>query len=365
MTDNPYKRLARRLDELPNGYPPTDSGVELQLLAYLFSPEEAELAAGLRLTKETPEEIAARLGGPPEWEAKALRQRLKEMANRGLIAAGRAAGGLGFGLMPFVIGIYEMQAGTIDAELARLFEGYYQEAYGQMLAVEPQIHRVIPVNEAVRVDLAIEPYDSAELILEQGLAWAVQDCICRKQKALIGDPCGHPLDVCLVIGPAAGIFDHSPGFRPLDLEEAKDTLRRSAAAGLVHAVSNNQDGHFYICNCCTCSCGILRGMADLGLSNVVASSAYVSQLDAELCHGCDICLESCQFGALSLDEGLMVAAVDRMRCVGCGLCVTACPEGALSLVRRPAGEVKRPPEQHSDWLAARARARNMDIRAVL
>ena len=57
------------------------------------------------------------------------------MAKRGLITAGRApTGGLGFGLMPFVVGIYEMQAGRIDAELARLFEDYYQQTYRQSLA---------------------------------------------------------------------------------------------------------------------------------------------------------------------------------------------------------------------------------------
>ena len=92
---------------------------ELRLLAKLFTPEEAALAARLRLTLETPAEIAARTGGDPQ----ALRGQLKEMAKRGLITAGRAAtGGLGFGLMPFVVGIYEMQAGRIDAELAQLFE---------------------------------------------------------------------------------------------------------------------------------------------------------------------------------------------------------------------------------------------------
>jgi electron transport complex protein RnfB len=54
------------------------------------------------------------------------------------------------------------------------------------------------------------------------------------------------------------------------------TLRRAAEAGLVHSVSNSVEGTYYICNCCTCSCGILRGMAELGIANVVASSAFVN-----------------------------------------------------------------------------------------
>ena len=62
MSNNPYERLARRLDALPNGFPPTEDGAELQLLAKLFTAEEAALAAELRLTKETSNEIANRLG---------------------------------------------------------------------------------------------------------------------------------------------------------------------------------------------------------------------------------------------------------------------------------------------------------------
>ena len=49
MTNNdPYKLLAERLDALPNGFPPTDDGTELRLLALIFTPEEAALAAQLR-----------------------------------------------------------------------------------------------------------------------------------------------------------------------------------------------------------------------------------------------------------------------------------------------------------------------------
>ena len=62
MEQEAYKKLAERLDALPNGFPPTDDGSELRLLAKIFTPEEAELAAQLRLTKEVPEQVANRLG---------------------------------------------------------------------------------------------------------------------------------------------------------------------------------------------------------------------------------------------------------------------------------------------------------------
>jgi len=62
MSDNPYKRLAERLDTIPNAFPPTEDGAELRLLEKIFTTEEADLASKLRLTLETPTQIASRIG---------------------------------------------------------------------------------------------------------------------------------------------------------------------------------------------------------------------------------------------------------------------------------------------------------------
>ncbi len=363
MNESSYQRLAARLDALPDGFPATEDGAELRLLAKLFTPEEAALAAKLRLSLETSRQVADRIGG----DAKVLRKQLKAMAGRGLIAAGRTEDGLGYGLMPFVVGIYEMQVNTMDEELARLFEAYYLEAFGQALSIKPQIHRVIPVGESVRADMEVHPYESAADLVNHAQAWGVTDCICRKQKALIGEPCEHPLDVCMVLSERPGAFDHAPNVHVLTLEGALDTLKRAAEAGLVHSVSNNQQGIWYVCNCCTCACGILRGMVDLGIANVVARSAFVNQVDAELCMGCGTCVERCQFGTLSLDStsGDEIVQVDDVRCVGCGVCVASCPVGALSLVRRPPEEILSPPPTKRAWREQRAVARDLDLNEVL
>lgn len=353
MERNPYQQLAEKLDSLPNGFPATDDGRELKLLAKIFTPDDAELAAQLTPSLETAEEISARTGREPAE----LRKQLKQMSRDGLIKAGRKDSALAFKTMPFVVGIYEMQVNRMDAELARLFEDYFQTAFREMLTVKPPFHRVVPVNETIRNTMEVRPFESAAEIVHAMQSWGVQDCICRKQKALIGQACEHPVDVCMVMAPRQDAFDGHPSIRGLTQEEALATLQRAAQAGLVHSVSNSRDDVYYICNCCTCSCGILRGMAELGIANVVASSAFVNQVDEAICSGCEDCIVSCQFDALSMD-GLLVQ-VNAVRCVGCGVCVIACSTGALGLVRRPEDEVLQVPATHADWQVARAAARGL------
>jgi electron transport complex protein RnfB len=346
--DSPYRSLACSLDALPNRFPPADDESDLRLLAYLFTLQEAELASGLLSELETVPQISSRLKRDPQ-ETRAL---LKEMATKGLIAFGKTADGRpGFALRPFVVGFYEAQVDRMDAELAGLFEDYFRKSFGIVLAVQPQVHRVIPIGQNIKNTMEVRPYESASALVDGAKAWGKLDCICRKQIALIGKPCGHPIDVCMALSDTPGAFDgagDSGSFHSITQAEARQTLERAAAAGLVHCVSNNQRDTWYICNCCTCGCGVLRGMAELGIANVVARSAFVNTVDESACAACEDCVEACPFGALTMDG---VVHVDEIKCVGCGVCVTSCPQGALELARRE--DVVEPPLTEADWRAAR------------
>ncbi len=356
---DPYKSLATALDNLPNGFPPTENASELRLLARLFTPDEAVLASHLLIKLETAAEIAARL----QLDYNTTRSLLKGMASRGLINAGKADGGLGYGLLPFVVGIYENQTGDLlDAELAGLFEDYYQRAFARTLTIQPAVHRVIPVGESIKMDMQVAPFESVVGIIENARSWAVLDCICRKQTALVGKGCQHTLRNCMAMSDSPDAFHTIDEVDALTKEEAYAVLRRADQEGLVHTVSNNQQGDWYICNCCTCSCGILRGMAELGIANVVASSAFVNTVDESLCNACGLCVESCQFDALTLED---IAVVNKTRCVGCGVCVNACPDQALILVRRPENEIKPVPVSITEWGNQRARARGIDLTPLL
>ena len=45
-----YRSLQEHLDDLPVGYPPTESGVEIRILKQLFTPEEAKIASMMKFS---------------------------------------------------------------------------------------------------------------------------------------------------------------------------------------------------------------------------------------------------------------------------------------------------------------------------
>jgi len=362
---NAYKHLAVKLDSLPEGFPSTPDGAELKILEHLFTSDEAELASQLHLKLEHPKEIAARIGANP----KELKKMLKIMVRKGLIRLGKSETiGLGYGLLPFVVGIYELQTGNMDKTFAQLFEDYYQQAFVNMTSIEPKFHRVVPVGETIRNDMSIEPFESASTLVENAKAWGVTNCICRQQKKLIGDPCDHPEDVCMTFSQRPGAFEGNPVITAMTKEEAHSKLKYAAEAGLVHSVSNNLDGDsfisHYICNCCTCSCGILRGIAETGIANVIARSSFVLEVDPDLCGGCEICIEYCQFDALSMHMENVLISINDTKCVGCGVCVPQCPDEALILIRREENEILSIPSTHEEWLEQRSTARGIDFNKI-
>jgi Na+-translocating ferredoxin:NAD+ oxidoreductase subunit B len=356
VTDEIYRQLARRLDQIPNGFPAAPDGADLRLLRKIFTPEEAALAAGMRLTPETPAAIGSRMGmGPAETLAQ-----LKRMAREGLVHMTRAERELRFGLRPFAVGFYEEQLPRMDAEMAALFEDYFQGLRGSALV---KIHRVIPVEEAVPFEMQIAPHEQVTALVESARSWGVRDCICRTQQRLIGKGCDRPIGNCVTFAPIEGVFDHGTVTRPVSKTEALEVLRAAEQAGLVHTVANHRDGHSYICNCCPCCCGVLRAVTEFEIPSAVARSAYRIQVAADQCAGCEDCLARCAFGALAMEEGKCVA--DPIRCMGCGLCVSACGVGALRLEHREQAELPPLAENLEAWMQTRAAERSLDLQDIL
>ncbi len=347
-----YKELAQKLDSFPQGFPPTENGRELDLLASLFTPEEAGFASHLALEPQ-PLSDAVEKAGISLAEGREL---IKSMGNKGLIRIGRGESGIEVALLPFVVGFFENQVYRMDETFAQLYEAYYKEAFSSLLSVEPQFHRVIPVNASIKSDVEILPEDDVVKLITGKKAWAVLDCVCRTEQALMGNACGHPIKVCLALSDTPGAFDKQTELEAVDMNGALAVLEKAAEAGLVHTVSNNKEDLYYVCNCCTCGCSLLRGIAEANIANVVARSAYYAVVDTELCTGCGECLNLCQFQAISINDHSIVNAV---KCAGCGVCAHGCPEGAISLVLREHDDLPLTPKTQQSWLTERAKARGL------
>jgi Pyruvate/2-oxoacid:ferredoxin oxidoreductase delta subunit len=222
---------------------------------------------------------------------------------------------------------------------------------------------VIPVEESIPFDLEIFPFEKASALIENAKSWGVRDCICRVQQHLVGKGCDRPVESCLVFAPIEGFFDHSEVDRPLSKEAALKILHEAEEAGLVHSTGNYRNNTHYICNCCTCCCGILRGVAEFGIPTAVARSDFRAVVEAEICMGCEDCQEWCQFGALSFDDG--VCLVSEAHCVGCGLCVQACDTEALTMKRLPEEETTQPPADLRSWMMVRAEKRRLSMGDLL
>ncbi len=333
-----YERLAERLDNLPAGFPRTESGVELRILQRLFTPEKAELALHLTLLPEEARVVARRARIPVEVAAR----RLEEMDEEGLIfAVHRRDKPPLFQATQFVVGFWEGQVDRLTPELVRDFEEYLPSIVDRAFWQKAPQLRTIPVGESVKGEAAVMAYEQAEALLQAKSTFAVSNCICRQEHEVLGEPCDKPLESCLSFDLAARHAMHIGRARAISRDEALAILKRAEEAGLVLQPANAKDPLF-LCTCCGCCCGVLRSMKlDPKPASIVASP-FRASLDVDLCEGCGTCETRCPMEAIGLDNGY--ASLDLDRCIGCGLCVSTCPAEALSLVRKPEAEQPQVPK---------------------
>ena len=371
MTGDVYERLADALNMLPNGFPRTDSGVEIRILKLIFSAEEASLACELREDSIPTDAIAERVG----LSIREVDVKLAEMVEKGMAVAVEKDGKRAFSLAPFIIGLFEdtlernmttasrhSSLDNVDThQFIHLVEEYLASggAVG-IMKPQPALHRVLPAQKAVKSEWVL-PYDDVREILSSAKSFGVRECVCRGQQDHVGHrKCDFPLKMCLFFSPLEAepyeyrktmVLDH------ISKEEALDVLDKAEEVGLVHTVSNVMRGVGYVCNCCGCCCEILRGVTEYGIENSVAQANYFSVIDPDKCNECGICLERCQVHAISNEGGDIV--IDRNRCIGCGLCVTGCPINAARLERKPEAETVHPPADFAAWGRERLLNRGM------
>ena len=331
-----YQQLARHLDNLPGGFPPTESGVELRILKRLFTPEEAELALHLSLISEEPRVIARRAGISREEAAR----RLEAMAKKGLILREESEKGpLKYLAAHFVVGIWEYHVNDLDPDLIRDMNEYIPTLTEQAWKF-PQM-RVIPVGQSIKPQNQVLPYEMAEELIREQKKFSVAPCICRREHRMVGKGCDKPEESCLRFGMAVDYYQRNGVGRVIDLQETLDILKRANEVGLVLQPSNSKDVLF-ICCCCSCCCQVLKAYKRHPKPITLVSTPFVAAHNAETCLSCGVCVERCQMEALHLEVDTITLNTDR--CIGCGLCVSTCPTDSLCLVRKPESEQPKVPK---------------------
>lgn len=351
MAEDIYKKLAQHLDNLPGGFPATESGVELRILRRLFTPEEAKLALHLTLFPEESRAIARRAKLDPDDAA----QRLEEMAKKGLI----------FRIAPedrpalymasqYVIGIWEYHVNDLDPELIQDMNEYLPTLFNlDTWKKAPQL-RTVPVGQSIDAQMEILPYEKTEEIIRGHKKAVVAPCICRREHTMVGKGCKKPEESCLIFGWAAEYYEKNGMGRVIDQQEVLDILKKADEAGLVLQSSNSQK-IVNICCCCGCCCQVLKNFKRHPKPASLVSSPFIAAANPETCEGCGVCIDRCQMEALSIEEDKVVLKIDR--CIGCGLCVPTCPTESLTLKRKPESEQSDVPQTWKDTMINLSRVR--------
>jgi len=81
MTEDTYRQLQQRLDQYSMGFPPAESGIEIKILRYLFSQEDAQMFLSLTHNLATASSIASDLNRSEENVA----AQLEDMTDKGLV----------------------------------------------------------------------------------------------------------------------------------------------------------------------------------------------------------------------------------------------------------------------------------------
>ena len=355
MASELYYELRERLDEYSVGFPSSPSGVEITILERLFTTEEADLFLQMNLMIETPEVIAERSGR----DLKDVTVLLERMAEKGTIFRLRRAGRDRYASVPFVLGIYEFQAGAITRPMAELYFKYFEEALIDRIAEHEQLLRPVPVGSAIDAGMSVATYENSREIVRKQKLIAVTRCLCREEKHLLGEGCNKPLEVCMAFGAGAQHFIDMGRARPISLEEALKILDLAEEAGLVTQPANSQNPGA-ICNCCRDCCVQIRTLNRMARPAEMVVSNYFAVIESESCSGCGTCDDRCPMRAIGMSDEA-TATINLDRCIGCGLCVTTCPTGALRLQKKSEDRLAEPPSSALEQLMNIAHKRGKSV----
>ena len=344
-----YIDLQRHLDRQAVGFPATKSGAELRILKHIFSSKEAEIAACLTYKFEPIEMVFERAGHLVESPEK-LAEILSGIEKKGGIELKIKDGKRLYCNVPLVVGMYEFQLDKLTQGFIKDFDDYTSDKkFGiEFISTKLSQMRTIPVARSIQPQHHVSTFDEVTMLLQQAEApFAIFECICRKKKALGGEPCQvtNRKETCFATGSMAQAVLRNGIGREITLDASLSILDENQKQGLVLQPSNTEKAEF-ICSCCGCCCGMLSMQKSVPVPVDFWASNYFAAADTDACNGCGNCEKRCQVGAARVSQQKQKTSVDVNRCIGCGLCIPTCPQKAISLQKKP--KEVRPPQTRDD-----------------
>ncbi len=344
-----YRRLGRKIDGLAIRTPWNEK--LCAILKALYTQEEAELVARLPYRPSDLPRIASVTG----YQEGRLREILPRLCEKGLVMDVFLRGQYYYMASPLVIGVFEFTmmrtGGKLDTKAwAKLFQDYMfgDEAFlsaNFKASTKVSIMRALPhegtVPEAEHVEVL--DYERAAAIAEQSKRFSLGLCSCRHEKHHLDEKhCDVPLETCASLGKGAEFLIRNKLAREISKSEMLEHLAKSRERGLVLNADNVRKRVSAICSCCGCCCNILQGIRKYGYPEILVTSSFIADIDAQTCIGCGRCAKACLIDAIDMIPNEDPQAKPKKRphidvslCVGCGVCALKCMKTkALKLIPR-------------------------------
>jgi electron transport complex protein RnfB len=335
-TEETYLKLREFLDRQATGFPSTDTGSDIEMLNWMFTPEQAEVEVHMKMAPESADVIARRCGRSVEETTRILESMVKD----GLIIPVPGKGKNYYMVLQYCTGFLEnVWAYRLNPERAASVERYSDDIKFETWLVEQKQMRAIPVNEAIEIAKAeVATYNDIMQMVMSHEDICVSPCSCRQLTKNLGRGCDHMIDTELSFDFIARYrIDYGFG-RRLTQEEALEFVKAAEEEALVISPVNARE-QIAMCFCCGCSCFWIKGLKLQDRPADWVVSSYYAAVDESKCTSCGTCVQRCQIDARVEGDGTM--KVDLARCLGCGLCVSRCPADASTLVLKENAE--RPP----------------------
>lgn len=166
----------------------------------------------------------------------------------------------------------------------------------------------------------------------------METCLCRTSN----DCQDYPQDIgCIFLGPTANKIPKNIGHKAT-VEEALAHVDKADAAGLSHIIGRNKidtvwmnirpgKGLLTICHCCPCCClwKVYPNLHEDISGKLERLNGVSVELHEENCKKCGICLDSCMFNAINMENNKIT--INHEICKGCGLCTNACKFDAITI----------------------------------